>query len=102
MGKVYHQHQPCIPKSKIKTHIKFIMLVGLPGSGKSTFTQLFASNNMNIKVINQDIMGRKMCEESLLEFIKQSDITILDRVNYTKSDRKSWLEHTLLSSKQCL
>ena len=39
---------------------------------------------------------------SLLKFIKESDITILDRVNYTKEDRKSWIDNTLLSSKQCL
>ena len=89
-------------KNKIKTPIQFIMLVGLPGSGKSTFTELFLSNEMNSKVINQDIMGRKISEQSLLKFIKDSDITILDRVNYTKEDRKSWLDNTLLSPKQCL
>ena len=89
-------------KSKIKTQIQFIMLVGLPGSGKSTFTELFLSNGMNTKVINQDIMGRKISEQSLLKFIKDSDITILDRVNYTKEDRKSWLDNTMLSPKQCL
>ena len=89
-------------KPKIKTQIQFIMLVGLPGSGKSTFTELFMTNGMNVKVINQDIMGRKISEQSLLKFIKESNITILDRVNYTKEDRKSWLDNTLLSSKQCL
>ena len=70
-------------KSKIKTPIKFIMLVGLPGSGKSTFTELFLSNDMNTKVINQDIMGRKISEQSLLKFIKDSDIKIIYRDNYT-------------------
>ena len=89
-------------KPKIKTQVQFIMLVGLPGSGKSTFTELFMTNGMNVKVINQDIMGRKISEQSLLKFIKESNITILDRVNYTKEDRKSWLDNTLLSSKQCL
>ena len=89
-------------KSKIKTSIKFIMLVGLPGSGKSTFTELFMTNGMNVKVINQDIMGRKISEQSLLKFIKDSDITILDRVSHTKEDRKTWLNNTLLNPKQCL
>ena len=89
-------------KPKIKTSIKFIMLVGLPGAGKSTFTELFMSNGLNVKVINQDIMGRKISEQSLLKFIKDSDITILDRINYTKEDRKKWLENTLLTPKQCL
>ena len=87
---------------KIKTSIKFIMLVGLPGSGKSTFSQLFMTNGMNIKIINQDVMGRKISESSLLKFIKESDITILDRVNYTREDRISWLKNTTLQPKQCL
>ena len=47
-------------------------------------------------------MGRKISEQSLLKFIKESDITILDRVSYTKEDRKKWLENTLLNPKQCL
>ena len=91
-----------IKKPNIKTSIKFIMLVGLPGSGKSTFTNLFMSNRMNVKIVNQDVMGRKMCEQSLLKFIKDSEITILDRVNYTKKDRKEWLDNANLDSKNCL
>ena len=87
---------------KIKTPIKFIMLVGLPGSGKSTFTELFMTNDMNIKVVNQDIMGRSSCESALLKFIKDSDITILDRVNSTKKDRKSWIDNASLPPKNCL
>lgn len=90
------------PKSKLKTPIQFIMLVGLPGSGKSTFCDLFMSNGLDTKIVNQDVMGRKMCENSLLKFIKESQITILDRVNQTKKDRKEWLENTQLLPKQCL
>ena len=71
-------------------------------AGKSTLTELFMSNGLNVKVINQDIMGRKISEQSLLKFIKDSDITILDRVSHTKEDRKTWLDNTLLSPKQCL
>jgi atypical dual specificity phosphatase len=88
--------------SKIKTPIKFIMLVGLPGAGKTTFTELFMTNGMDIKVANQDMMGRSACEGSLLKFIKDSDITILDRVNSTKKDRKLWIENASLSPKKCL
>lgn len=93
-----------IHSSKIKTNIKFIMLVGLPGSGKTTFTELFLTSNLNINILNQDIMGRKMCENSILHYIKDknSDITILDRVNYTIKDRKEWLKNTQLDYKQCL
>ena len=89
-------------KKKIKTPIKFIMLVGLPGSGKTTFSDLFSSNGLHLKIVNQDVMGRNMCENSLLKFIKEADITILDRVNYTIKDRKEWLNYTRLDPKNCL
>ena len=85
--------------NKIKTPIKFIMLVGLPGAGKTTFCDLFMTNGMNVQVVTQDTMGRNMCEQSLLKFIKESDIVILDRTNYTIKDRKEWLELTQLFSK---
>lgn len=83
-------------------NIKFIILVGLPGSGKSTFCELFYSNKLKTNIINQDLMGRKLCEESLLKSIKENDITILDRVNFSKEDRKYWLNLSLLPAKQCL
>lgn len=82
--------------------VKFIILVGLPGSGKSTFCDLFSSNELKVNILNQDLIGRKLCEESLLKSIKEYDITILDRVNVTKEDRKYWLKLSLLSPKQCL
>ena len=87
---------------KIKTPIKFIMLVGLPGAGKTTFTELFMTNCMNIKVVNQDMMGRSACEGALLKYIKDSDITILDRVNSTKQDRRGWIENASLPPQNCL
>ena len=34
---------------------------------------------MNTKVINQDIMGRKISEQSLLKFIKDSSEWILEK-----------------------
>mgnify|MGYP002822573112 CR=1 FL=1 len=87
---------------KIKTPIKFIMLVGLPGAGKTTFCDLFLTCSLNVKIVTQDTMGRNMCESSLLKFIKESDVVILDRTNTTKADRIKWLKLTMLSPKQCL
>ena len=88
--------------NKVKTPIKFIMLVGLPGAGKTTFCDLFMTCGLNIKIISQDVMGRNLCEQSILKFIKESDITILDRTNTTVKDRKDWLNLTGLSPHTCL
>jgi atypical dual specificity phosphatase len=97
-----NMHKPEYTLKKIKTQIKFIMLVGLPGAGKTTFCDLFMTCGLNVKIVNQDVMGRKMCEQSLLKFIKDSDLVILDRTNFTLEDRKQWLSLTQLESKNCL
>lgn len=89
-------------RTKLKTPIKFIMLVGLPGSGKTTFCDLFLSSGLNVKIVTQDTMGRNMCQQSLLRFIKNSDIVILDRTNYLIKNRHDWLTLTHLEPKQCL
>lgn len=78
------------------THItrpkcKLIILVGLPGAGKSTFCDLIMSSGYDINVINQDSLGRKQAESELSRSVKKHDITILDRTNITRKDRQEWL-----------
>jgi atypical dual specificity phosphatase len=89
-------------KKRYKGDIKFIMLVGLPGAGKTTFCDLFLTNGYNVKILSQDTMGRDNCERSLSSCIKESEITILDRTNCKKQDRKEWLKLAQLNSKNCL
>ena len=89
-------------KKKYRGDIKFIMLVGLPGAGKTTFCELFTTNGYNVKILSQDTMGRENCERLIGSFLKESDITILDRSNNTKKDRKEWLKLAQVSAKNCL
>ena len=83
-------------------NIKLILLVGLPGAGKSTFSKLFETCEKTVAVINQDELGRKECENRFLSDIKSHDITILDRCNVSKSQRKEWIESSLLRKDQIL
>jgi hypothetical protein len=41
---------------KVKTPIKFIMLVGLPGAGKTTFGDLFMTSGLSVKILNQRVL----------------------------------------------
>ena len=68
--------------------IKLIVLVGLPGSGKSTFSKLIKTSTKQVSVINQDEMGRKHCQSIFLRKIKKNDVTVLDRCNLSKKGRK--------------
>lgn len=81
-------------------NIKLIILVGLPGAGKSTFTQLLqTSAALKINSINQDELGKKACENMFLSSIKNHDLTVLDRTNLTKKGRQEWVKLSLLNSK---
>jgi gluconate kinase len=73
-----------------------VMLMGLPGSGKSTFAnRLAASNPDNNVVINQDRLGKKKCIELACQASSKNRI-ILDRCNPTEAERHEW--HNIVGS----
>jgi atypical dual specificity phosphatase len=70
-----------------------LVLVGLPGSGKSHFAQaLLRSNPQKYVSISQDELGsRGACEEALGKAAKRGSVTVvLDRCNATAADRAQW------------
>jgi tRNA uridine 5-carbamoylmethylation protein Kti12 len=90
---------------------KFIILMGLPASGKSTFSaNLIASWEEQINdaastshheakslphdsfvIANQDKLGKKACVSLVSESVRQHRI-IIDRCNPRESDRQEWIE----------
>lgn len=82
--------------------IKLIILVGLPGSGKSTFSELIKTSGLDIIIINQDSQGKKDLETNFIKSIKSNKLTILDRTNLTKKERSKWLKMTSVNKKQCI
>ena len=72
--------------------MKMIILVGLPGSGKSSFAKKYDKYT----IINQDTLGSrenciKLCRLSLLE----GKSIIVDRCNSTKMQRSIWIKEAL-------
>lgn len=66
---------------------KFIMLVGIPGSGKSTFANKLRDHYY---VISQDELGnRSEIEDQLAKYIKIGNV-ILDKCNVRKDERLEW------------
>lgn len=74
---------------------KFIMTVGLPASGKSTFSSALVASGAWVRA-NQDDMGRKGCEELVsktVPLVRQGQThLILDRCHIAAAERKEWLD----------
>ena len=72
-----------------------ILLVGLPGSGKSTFAKSLQNGNSSIfKRINQDQLGsRKACLRLCQQVLESSSIRcpIIDRCNFDAEQRESFI-----------
>jgi len=71
-----------------------VLLVGLPGSGKSTFAnQLEKSGRGWVRVCQDEMAGRGAVESALGRLAKDStNHVILDRCNERSEDRKAFLE----------
>jgi predicted kinase len=71
-----------------------IMLVGIPGSGKSTFATKLVEATGDIYVrVNQDEMGnRQACEAVARTALKKGYSVIVDRVNFDIKQRNNWVK----------
>src|SRR5271166_4600417 len=71
-----------------REHQMITVLVGMPGSGKSTFAKIIPNSN----VINQDIIGnRHKCIKKTKDLLKENKSVIIDRCNINKKQRSYWI-----------
>mmetsp|Transcript_277 Transcript_277/g.751 ORF Transcript_277/g.751 Transcript_277/m.751 type:complete len:193 (-) Transcript_277:23-601(-) len=68
---------------------RLCLLVGLPGSGKSTCAELFAQRGWT--VVNQDALGtRKRCERVAAAALDAGERVVVDRCNFDRTQRSHW------------
>lgn len=70
---------------------KWIMLVGLPCSGKTTLSMKFIREYGDVIHVNQDDLGKKDCYKLISDNFKNTKTLILDMCNHTKAHRKELL-----------
>merc|ERR1712194_99858 len=74
---------------------KYIIMSGLAGSGKSTFSKALEATGGWVRA-NQDDLGRKGCEalvKKTAPMVKQGQTRlVVDRCNLGKSERAEWLD----------
>lgn len=81
-------------------NVRFLMLVGLPGSGKSHVAESIAARRAGPTIIvSQDDSGsRTACEGQVQGKYSDDTLVILDRCNPEPTDRKYWLSLLISTS----
>ncbi|KAH9257003.1 hypothetical protein BASA81_004824 [Batrachochytrium salamandrivorans] len=73
-----------------------VVLVGLPGSGKSTLCSKLVESAPAATVLSQDLLGKakceKQCRELLLSSLEEPRVIVVDRTNLSPKQRATWLD----------
>ncbi|KAJ1994201.1 hypothetical protein H4R33_000369 [Dimargaris cristalligena] len=69
-----------------------LVLVGLPGCGKTAFAKKLCELEKNYLRINQDELGsRALCESHAEKHLKENKCIVIDRCNFDEDQRKVWV-----------
>jgi hypothetical protein len=70
-----------------------VILMGLPGSGKSWFAEKLASSNSRWVRVSQDALGsRQACEFLVIKSAARQRSIVIDRCNPTAYERNAWAQ----------
>jgi hypothetical protein len=93
-------------KSRAKSAPKFVLLVGLPGSGKSTFGRRLEAGGSGWIWVSKDELGsRSDAEQLVVKTLKGKGNSggnrcIMDMCNVTIADRKTWIATSMINIKE--
>lgn len=81
-------------KGTASTPLDVVMTVGLPGSGKSTFSKLLASQGGGKWIhISQDELGTQdECRKAIAKALKHRQPLVFDRCCVLERERRLWLQ----------
>lgn len=71
-----------------------LLLVGIPGSGKSTFAKILQkAKPWKYVIINQDLLKtRKKCIDAVRRTLSENKVPIIDRCNFNVEQRKHFVD----------
>ncbi len=79
-----------------------LLLVGIPGSGKSHFASGLEKKSRKFVRINQDLLGdRRACEDLARRVLADGKIAVIDRCNFDLSQREVWMKIACEKRVQC-
>lgn len=89
---VYSSPSRQIPSRDFRPFV--LILVGIPGSGKSVFaSRLETSMPAKFVRVNQDsLKTRKKCESAARKALAEGKVAVIDRCNFNLDQRKTWVD----------
>eukprot|EP01091_Cochliopodium_minus_P020982 TRINITY_DN9387_c0_g1_i1.p1 TRINITY_DN9387_c0_g1~~TRINITY_DN9387_c0_g1_i1.p1 ORF type:complete len:185 (-),score=37.84 TRINITY_DN9387_c0_g1_i1:29-583(-) len=70
----------------------FAIMVGFPGSGKSTISKKMESFSF-VRVNQDDLGSSELCKQEIKKNLKAQNNIVLDRCNVHAKDRKMWVNY---------
>eukprot|EP00871_Galdieria_phlegrea_P003646 jgi/Galph1/4282/GphlegSOOS_G2903.1 len=74
-----------------------LLLVGLPGSGKSTFAEQLEAKGW-VRICQDELKSRYVCEEYLRNNLVHNSRIVIDRCNVTREQRAIWINYAKASN----
>jgi len=69
-----------------------LVLVGLPGSGKSYFASKLSKEKWGIRVCQDVLKSKEKCKIAVQEAFLEGKSVVIDRTNVTLGQRRTWLD----------
>lgn len=70
-----------------------MILSGVVGSGKSTFSTALTLHNPSWARVSQDDLGNRIaCEVAVRKYLQQGKNVVVDRQNFDRAQRSTWFE----------
>lgn len=82
---------PMRVEGRVPEHPQLLILVGLPGSGKSWFSSALKKRKPAVDVVSQDESGSRALCESAVSRRRPGTMVVLDRCNPSPTERRDWL-----------
>jgi AAA domain len=93
---VYQPPPPMVYQGQQRQHI--LMLVGMPGSGKTTLSETLCIVPWKYQHVNQDILrSRPACLKRIQALLDEGCCPIIDRCNVSREQRNFFTDFTLRS-----
>lgn len=90
-GRSVMQYYDILQKQDEEDNREVIVLVGLPCSGKSTVAEKLVAKGYS-RICQDELGSRNKCKGAMVEAVKKGNKVIIDRVNFDRQQRASWID----------